>query len=475
MKVVFLQQDSFVKIAVEQLHAVLKKHGHESDLFIESGEKNFLQSVLESGADLFAFSCTTGGEYWVLQTAEKLKRNTTTPIMVGGPHPTFFPEMIKDSNVDYINRGEGEYSLLDLLDALRNNPGKIRNIPNIWSKGPDGKIFETDVRPFISDLDDLPAPDFDIYAKYRYLVPYNSEMYSMMTGRGCPHNCNYCFNKTYKELYRGKGRYLRKRSPENVMRQLVQAKERYAIRKINFVDDCFFSFPDWLREFAALYREKINLPFIVNVEATHVKEEYVRLIREMGCICVRMGVETGNEQLRRNVLNKKITNQQIRTAAGHIKSYGIKLSTYNILGLPGETLESTLETYKLNKEIGTDFTQCSLLQPYPGTAIHQYISENGYLADDTLDASFFSSSRIRMENKREIVNLQKLMQFFIQMHVPLFLVKIIIKLPSNQFFNLIFKLNFIFNKMKLQKIRILPTILLGMHSLSYMRGRRGGT
>jgi len=183
MKVVFLQQDSFVKIAVEQLHAVLKEYGHESDLFIESGEKNFLQSVLESGADLFAFSCTTGGEYWVLQTAEKLKRNTTTPIMVGGPHPTFFPEMIKDSSIDYINRGEGEYALLDLLEALRNNPGKIRNIPNVWSKGPDGKIFETDVRPFISDLDDLPAPDFDIYAKYKYLVPYNSEMYSMMTGR----------------------------------------------------------------------------------------------------------------------------------------------------------------------------------------------------------------------------------------------------------------------------------------------------
>ncbi|MEC4675442.1 MAG: radical SAM protein, partial [Nitrospirota bacterium] len=434
MKVVFLQQDSFVKIAVEQLYAVLKEHGHESDLFIESGEKNFLQSVLESGADLFAFSCTTGGEYWVLQTAEKLKRNTTTPIMVGGPHPTFFPEMIKDSSIDYINRGEGEYALLDLLEALRNNPGKIRNIPNVWSKGPDGKIFETDVRPFISDLDDLPAPDFDIYAKYRYLVPYNSEMYSMMTGRGCPHNCNYCFNKTYKELYRGKGRYLRKRSPENVMRQLVHAKERYAIRKINFVDDCFFSFPGWLREFAGLYKEKINLPFIVNVEATHVKEEYVRLIREMGCICVRMGVETGNEHLRRNVLNKKITNQQIRTAAGYIKSYGIKLSTYNILGLPGETLESTLETYRLNKEIGTDFTQCSLLQPYPGTEIHQYISEKGYLADDTLDASFFSSSGIRMENKREIVNLQKLMQFFIQVHVPLFLVKIIIKLPSNPVF-----------------------------------------
>ena len=84
-------------------------------------------------------------------------------------------------------------------------------------------------------------------------------------------------------------------------------------------------------------------------------EHLVRTVKEMGCICIRMGVESGNDYLRQKVLNKKVTTEQIKTAAGHIKQHGIKLATYNILGLPGETLDNAIETYKLNKEIGTDF------------------------------------------------------------------------------------------------------------------------
>jgi radical SAM superfamily enzyme YgiQ (UPF0313 family) len=473
MKVIFLQKDSFVKIAIEQLYAVLKKSGHDCELFIESGEKDFIQSALRSDADLFAFSCTTAGELWVLETVKKLKEHSSISIIVGGPHTTFFPEMIENPDIDYICQGEGEYALLDLLEAMQNDPDSIKKIPNIWSKGSSGEIYKNEVRQF-AGLDDLPAPDFTIYTKYKYLIPYNRDMYPVITGRGCPYNCSYCFNKTYKDLYSGKGTYLRKRIPENFVQDLLDAKRKYDIRKINFIDDSFFSFPSWLREFAELYKKDLNLPFFINTEATQVKEEYVRRVKEMGCICVRMGVETGNELLRKSVLNKKVSNDQIRNAAKLIKSYGIKLTTFNILGLPSETLENALETYKLNKEIESDFICCTIMQPFPGTELAKFVKKKGFLEDgnDTTVESVFDGSILKLENKKEVLNLQRLMQLFILLRIPLSVIKLIIRLPENSIFLMIFKLSFIYSKIKVQKLRLIPLIMLGVHSFSYLGVRK---
>jgi radical SAM superfamily enzyme YgiQ (UPF0313 family) len=476
MKVIFLQRDSFVKLAIEYLSAALKADGHQCDLFIESGERHFLKSALESNADLFAFSCTTGGEEWVLETAAALKKECSTPIIVGGPHTTFFPQMIEQANIDYICRGEGEQALVELVRALENNHDVIKQTQNIWSKNWDSITYKTEVRPFIEDLDVSPFPDFGIYTKYKHILAYSKDMYPVMTGRGCPHSCSYCFNKTYKELYRNKGKYLRKKTPERMIAELLWAKQTYGIWKINFVDDSFFLFPKWLKQFSVLYKEQINLPFIINVEPTEVKEDLVQTVKEMGCICIRMGLESGNDHLRQSVLNKKVTTEQIKTAAGHIKRHGIKLATFNILGLPGETLDNAIETYKLNKEIGTDFIQCSLLQPYPGTAINKYVSEKGLLDDGnnelSLGESYFVSSKIKLKNEKEIINLQKLMQVFARLKMPLFLVRNIIRLPRNPMFSLIFKLSFVYSKIRTQELRIAPLVRLGLHSLSYMREKK---
>lgn len=476
MKVVFLQKDSFVKLAVEYLSAALKADGHQCDVFIESGERHFLKSALESSADLFAFSCTTGEEDWVSATSAKIRQNDTTPVIVGGPHVTFKPYFLENPSIDYICQGEGEGALSELLDAIASDPERIVQVLNIWSKDPSGKIIRTEVRPFIKDLDLLPMPDFDIYSKYKYLVPYHRDMFPVITGRGCPHNCSYCFNKSYKELYANKGKYLRRRSPQNVIEQLLQAKEAYGIRKVNFVDDSFFCNPSWFREFTELYKEKIHLPFIINIEATHTKEELVRLAKEIGCICVRMGVESGNEHLRQTILNKKVTDEQIRAAAGHVKRYGIKLVTYNMLGLPGETVDNALETYSLNKKIHTDFAQCTLLQPYPGTALGEYVRQKKLLKDNSpLQSSCFVSTSIKLENENEIINLQKLIQVFLQMHIRISSVRRIIKLPKNPLFHLILRLSFIYNKIRVQKIRLIPVILMALHSFSYMKTKKAKT
>lgn len=474
MKVVFLQKDSFVRLAIEILSAVVKNSGHESDVFIESGERDFINSALESEADLFAMSCSTGSESWVIKTAEKIRKKCSTPIIVGGPHVTFFPQLIENPDIDYICRGEGEYALLDLLDAMAHNPQSIKDIQNIWSKDADGNIYKTDVRPFVEDLDKLPFSDFGIYTKYKYMIPYFKDMYPIITHRGCPHNCSYCFNKAYKEIYSGKGRYLRIRSPQNVIEELVQAKNKYNITKVKIDDDSFLSHrTTWLEEFADLYKKRINLPFIIMLEASEVNEKRIRFIKEMGCICAKMGVETASDEKRQKVLNKRVSTRQIREAARLIKKYGIYLYTFNILGLPGETIDEAIDTLKLNQEIGSDFIWCSLLQAYPGTAISEYVKEHGFLADDNNDSAFdewyFMSSRMRLENKNEITNLQKMMQLFIQFRVPVSLVRKIIRLPITPIFTVLFQLGFAYYKIKVQKTRLMPTLKLALHNVSFMR------
>jgi radical SAM superfamily enzyme YgiQ (UPF0313 family) len=475
MKVVFLQKDSFVRLAISLLSSILKNNGHESDVFIESGERDFINAALKSKADLFAMSCATGSESWVIKTAEEIRKKCSTPIIVGGPHSTFYPQLIENPNIDYICQGEGEQALLELLDAMANNPQGIKEIQNIWSKDASGNIYKTGIRPLIEDLDKLPFSDFGLYSKYKYLTPYFKDMYPIISNRGCPYNCSYCFNNKYKELYKGKGKYLRRRSPQNVIQELLHVKNNYNITKVNIVDDSFLTHPSWLEEFADLYKKRINLPFIICLEASQVNEKRIHMIKEMGCICAKMGVETASDEMRKTVLNKKVTTQQIRDAAKLIKKYGIYLYTFNILGLPGETIDGAIDTYKLNKEIGSDFIWCSLMQAYPGTAINQYVKEHGFLEDENDESAFdewyFMSSRIRLNNKNEITNLQKMMQFFIKMRIPTFWVRKIIRLPMNPIFTFLFKIEFAYHKMKVHKVGLIPTLKLAIHSLSFMRER----
>jgi len=257
-----------------------------------------------------------------------------------------------------------------------------------------------------------------------------------------------------------------------VISELLHVKNFFGVEKINFVDDSFLSHPEWLIEFSRIYTTQIRLPFIINVEATQVKDDLVRLLKKMGCVCVRMGVETGNEIFRRNILNKNVTDEQIRAASSMIKNYGIRLSTFNMLGLPGESVTNALETYELNKEIGSDFVQCSLLQPYPGTAISRYIKEEGYLDisnDEALGESYFAATKIKLKNRKEIINLQRLMLVLTRFRVPTKLVLLLIKFPENPLFSIIFRASYVYQKIRIQNIKIIPLIRLGLHSLGYMK------
>jgi len=441
MRIAFLQREWFENIGIMTLAAVLTKAGHQLEVFLGSAEQDIVKAVKKFHPRLTCFSCTTGEHVWALETARRLKTQTKTLNVFGGHHPTFFPQIIREPAVDIVCRGEGEFALRDLTQALeRQQP--IEHIPNLWVKLND-HIYENNLRPLIEDLDSLPLPLRKIYDKYPALQKNDTKHF--MASRGCPCNCSYCYAHAMRALYRGKGTFVRFRSPQHIIREIRQAKREYRLKTV-FLDDDILTFnKPWLYDFLNQYQNTIDVPFICNVWAAGLDAETCRRLAAAGCFRVSMGVETGDEELRRRVLNKNISDQQIVEAAANLHRNGIKILTNNMLGLPGETIGQALKTIALNTQIGTEYPWCSILQPYPGTAIEQKLMETGTL-DQTTEASFsstfFKASPLRQGNIPQLIRLQKF--FFLAVKFPFLVpvIRLLIKLPLDPLYEIIFLVSF---------------------------------
>jgi len=246
-KILFLQNEYEDKLGVLSLIAYLKFKGHSAELFITE-RRNWFDGVKEYQPDILGFSSLTGGHLWVESCAEEIKKSKRwdIPIIVGGSHPTFFPELLNNPSIDFICRGEGEYALEELLDRMDKGED-LTSIPNIWTKQ-DGSIIKNDVRPLIEDLDLLPIPDRSHYDKYHFLR--NNPHKKMITSRGCPFSCTYCYNSAFKALYRNKGRLVRRRSVKKVIEEILLLYHGGGWKTLEIVDDAFLADKKWFLQFA---------------------------------------------------------------------------------------------------------------------------------------------------------------------------------------------------------------------------------
>ena len=169
VKVAFIQNIAYEYLGLMYLSSILKERGHEVEVFIGNGNKKMLEQVIEYNPSVVGFSCSTGLHKWSLSFAKEIKKSVNAFILFGGPHPTFFPEIINEPEIDGVCIGEGEFSLLELSANL--SDGKdVSAIKNFWFKSPDGKIIKNEPRPLIEDLDRQPFPDRDLYySKYPFL------------------------------------------------------------------------------------------------------------------------------------------------------------------------------------------------------------------------------------------------------------------------------------------------------------------
>ena len=380
------------------LVAILKQAGHLVDYFCVTEsllDDSILSYVDQYSPDLIGFSSNTLQWFYVKKYAALIKSRFQTPIICGGCHPTFKPdEVIQDQNIDMICVGEGEVALKELLERM--SSGKdISSIPNIWLKNEAGKIIKNDLGPLIIDLDLLPFADRSIVPYQTFINNYKVEPI-FITSRGCPFHCTFCANSAYKKLYKGKGNWVRKRSPQHVIQEIQALREKYHFNTMNFYDECFGYHKKWITEFCHLYKQEFRYPFGCLIRAGTVDREWFRMMADAGLSIIYIGVESGNETIRKKVMNRNISDAVILKTCKDAMAEGIQVWTFNVIGVPGETVSTIDETMALNKLINPHFIQVSIYQPFPGTLLHDYCVENNLFAHANKQSNFFTDSCLRL-------------------------------------------------------------------------------
>jgi len=383
MKVLFIQENALSEsLGLCSLSACLKQSGHECDLLLASHAKNLYGAVAAYRPDLIGFTVFTGMHKSLFSLIRELKRQFKVPVVLGGPHPTFYPhECFEECHeIDMVCRGEGEQALLGLVNALRDGTD-YTNIPGLWVRK-DGRVVDNSIALLNVDVDRLPLPDRSLYFKYDFIRDFPLKRF--ISGYGCPYRCSYCnqpfFENEYKREYNvGKSSFVRNKSVNKVIEEILQVRRTAAMTRVHFSDDLFAISRKWLREFAEKYPCEVGIPFSCNMRFDLIDEEMAALLRKANCFAVASGIESGNDFLRNKVVGKKLSNEQIIRGASLLHRRGIKVLTSNIVALPGETLENALETLRLNQKIKADYVRMNTLIPFPKTEITNYAIEHGYL------------------------------------------------------------------------------------------------
>jgi len=432
MRILFITKNFVIEpLGILYLSGALKAAGHQTDI-VKADAENIEEKVKNFSPDIIAYSVTTGQHRYFSGINLKLKNRFNFVAIFGGPHPTFFKEFINEEGIDIICIGEGEGAIVDLANRLKEGRD-FKDIPNLWIKEGSG-IIRNPVRP-LAELDSLPYPDRELIYK-RYPKSYRNPIKNFIGGRGCPYNCPYCFNHSSREIYQDKGPYVRFRSVDSLLEEISEVKNSYPLKMLYFQDDTFGTKMEWLEEFCQKYSRLINLPFHCHARINLISEESAALLKKAGCSGVTFAIETADDRLRNEILGRNMGKESIIKSSKIIKKAGLKLRIFNMLGLPGGSLDTDFETLKLNILCKPDLGWASIYQPYPRTKLGDLCVQMGIYDGniDKISETFFEESVLAILDKDKINNLQKLFALTVSFPVLTPLIKILINFPPNAIF-----------------------------------------
>ncbi|MFI5348032.1 MAG: B12-binding domain-containing radical SAM protein [Elusimicrobiota bacterium] len=394
-------------LGILYISAALKKDGHDVSIADACRPESAFSAVESFRPDVVMYSVRTGYHRYYARLNRELKRRFPDVLSVfGGPHATFYPEMIEsDADVDAVCIGEGELAACDFMERLATG-GDHENTPNFWVRR-GGVIRRNAVRPLIADMDSIAVPDRDLLAAYPGVRGF--PIRSFIASRGCPYDCSYCFNHAYSRIYEEKGSRVRLPSAAAFVREIAGEFAKAPFESLHFEDDIFGLSPRWMDEFARIFPAEVGLPFSCSVRAELVTERLADQLARSGCASVWMGLESGDEKVRIELLDRSNTDAVTRVAIERLRRRGIVVCTENIIGIPTTSLEQDFQTLRLNLELKPDYMDCSIFQPYPKTDLGQVAVDAGLFSGDFDQlGDFYEGTSLNTPNKRELANLQAL-------------------------------------------------------------------
>ena len=349
--------------------AVLREKNYEVeliDLRALANWEEFDKKVADSDAAMYGVNMMTVDFNPAVESAKRIKAVKPDALVVtGGPHPTLMlHEIIDNKDIDYIVTREGEITFPKLLEDLQNGATPER-------------VLEGEA----PDLDSLPFAARDIYPELETPLPvpgFDTPFVTVIAGRGCMYNCAFCM-PAEKKIF---GRKVRKRSPENLIAELEELRDKYQFKSLFIHDDCITEKRDWVREFCALYKDRgFTAPFACQSRADLIckNPDMIELMRDTGLHLFFIGFESGSDRILKFM--RKGTTAAINEQAGQIcKSLGIKIWANYMFGLPTETPEEMMATANMIRRIRPDWYSPAFFTPHPGSDLYDYCVENDLIA-----------------------------------------------------------------------------------------------
>lgn len=345
--------------------------------------KEIKSIVAEYKPAVVGISCKSQNFTSACVTAKIIKElNKQITIIVGGPHPSMVgAEVLNCSYIDVCVRGEGENTVVELLNAIGAQRG-YDTIQGILYKN-DGHVVENALRSYIGDLDSLPFPYEHAPEVLKDYNQYPLKSFgSVFAVRGCPYNCFFCGSRKVWS------REVRFRSPEHVVRE-IQGLQKMGLKSIYFEDDIFGVNKKYINDLCkAFITHCPELKWGCELHVKLVDEETISLMKRAGCYLIVVGIESGNNDILKK-MRKNFTIDEALSACKIIKKHGIDLGAFFMIGFPQETEATLDDTVRAMRKTKCDLLYYSVFTPYPATEAFQFCKEKGLIGDD-YDVSLYN-------------------------------------------------------------------------------------
>jgi radical SAM superfamily enzyme YgiQ (UPF0313 family) len=371
-------------LGLAYLGSFLRDKGHSVsiiDMDAQGMTFSDLRNALESRKpDMVGISAMTPQIENAFRIAEEVKQvDKSIPVVVGGVHSSVFPEQVlNNKSVDFVVIGEGEITFYELVEKVSSNDSlSFKDVKGIAYRN-NNQVVITPQRSLIGDLDSLPFPLWDELQFHKSSSALstdseNSKTYPILGTRGCPYHCIFCASNTvFKRAYRS-------RSAENIYEEILYLRKKFKAKQFDFVDDTFTIKKEVLVSLCDLILEnQLDIKFSLNARVNTVDEELLRKIKEAGCKNIDFGVESGDPHVLRN-LKKGINLDQIKKAHRLAKKVGLHVTSFFMVGNPGEDWGSIKKTVDFVRTLETDYPTCSIATPFPGTELLELGNRNGWI------------------------------------------------------------------------------------------------